>query len=417
MKLTIAQIKAAKPKASPYRLSDGAGLTLSINPNGSKYWQFRYRINGREKVESLGVFPEVGLADARERVPALRKILREGLDPSELRKQKRQQQQIRARDTFERVALEWFDIWKKGKDDSTVAYKMRRMESDLFKYLGSRPVAEITRREVIDVVKAVASRNVGETAVRALQVIKAVMSHAASHEYRDSNPVSDLRPTEIIGTLETRNYARIETSRLPDLLKKIEAYEGTITKLAIKFLALTFVRPGTLRKATWAEIDVANRRWDVPPDHMKKVKGVSRGLIVPLSHQSLAVLEQLKNLSGNGAFPLAEQSECAAKKYLFPGGTSGMISENTINKALADMGFKGQMTGHGFRGLASTILHENNFEHLHIERQLGHEDRDESSAPYNKAEFLAQRTEMMQWWADYLEKVTSTRSNKQKERA
>jgi integrase len=397
VKLTVAQIKAAKPKATSYRLADGAGLVLTIHPRGGKYWQFRYRVAGREKTESLGVFPEVSLAEARERVPELRKALRSGLDPSELRKQRLKQQAIRARDTFERVALEWFEVWKKGKSSRTVAYKLRRMESDLFKYLGPRPIAEITRREVIDTIKAITSRDVGETAVRALQVIKAIMSYAASHEYRDGNPISDLRPTEIIGSRESKHYARIDTSRLPDLLTQIDAYEGAITRLAMRFMCLTFVRTGTLRSATWAEIDFENRRWNIPPEHMKKVKGVSRGLIVPLSRQSVDVLTQLKTLSG-------------ADKHLFPGGSRATMSENTILKALERMGFKGEMTGHGFRGLASTILHEHGFEHLHIERQLAHEDRDESSAPYNKAEFLKQREVMMQWWADYLDQARAKRA-------
>jgi len=404
VKLTVAQIKAAKPQARVYRLADGAGLVLSIHPHGGKYWQFRYRIDGREKTESLGVFPEVSLAEARIKLPHLRQTLRNGQDPSALRKQLRAQQKVRARDTFKHVALEWFEIWKKGKSNRTVAYKLRRMESDLFKALGPKPVAEVTRREVIDAVKAIAARDVGETAVRALQVIKAVMSYAASHEYRDTNPVSDLRPTDIVGTLDTKHYARIDATRLPELLTKIDAYEGIVTRLAMKFMCLTFVRTGTLRKAKWGEIDFANRRWNVPPDHMKKVKGISRGLIVPLSRQSLEVLGQLKEISGVGCGSLAEQSVLASNQHLFPGESSEMMSENTILKALERMGFKGEMTGHGFRGLASTILHELGFEHLHIERQLAHEDRDESSAPYNKAEFLKQREEMMQWWADYLQK-------------
>jgi integrase len=392
VKLTVAQIKAAKPRANTYRLADGAGLVLSIHPHGGKYWQFRYRIDGREKTESLGVFPEVSLAEARIKLPHLRQTLRNGQDPSALRKQFRAQQKVRARDTFKHIALEWFEIWRKGKSDRTVAYKLRRMESDLFKTLGPKPVAEVTRREVIDAVKAIAARDVGETAVRALQVIKAVMSYAASNEYRDSNPVSDLRPTDIVGTLDTKHYARIDMGRLPELLRQIDAYEGAITRLAMSFMCLTFVRTGTLRKAQWGEIDFETRRWNIPPEHMKKVKGIARAHIVPLSRQSIQVLERLKPLSG-------------ANVHLFPGGAKEMMSENTILKALERMGFKGEMTGHGFRGLASTVLHEHGFEHLHIERQLAHEDRDESSAPYNKAEFLKQRAEMMQWWADYLDRA------------
>lgn len=402
MKLTVKQIKAAKPKSSPYRLSDGNGLVVLVHPRGGKYFHFRYLINGREKTESLGVFPEVTLAEARDKVADLRKLRREGVDPGEIRKQKKRQIETRARDTFKRIALEWFSIWQKGKSDSTIAYKLRRMESDLFKPLGSKPIAEITVRDVIETVRAVAAREVGETAVRALQVIKAVMAYAARHEYRVGDPTHGLNPRDIVGTTPTKHFARIDESRLPELLRKIDAYEGAITRLAMQFMCLTFVRTGALRKATWGEIDFDRCRWDIPPEHMKKVKGVSRGLIVPLSKQALAVLEELREVTGVKNMVSAEEQELAKTRYLFPGGSRGMLSENTILKALAHMGFKGEMTGHGFRGLASTVLHEHGFEHLHIERQLAHEDRDESSAPYNKAEFLAQREEMMQWWADYL---------------
>ena len=388
--LTESKVKSAKPQEKVYKLGDGRGLHLLVHPNGGKYWQVRYRFVGKEKTASLGPYPEVSLAEARDGRETVRKQIRNGIDPLELRKAQKKSRLAKTEHTFEKVALSWFALWKKGKESETVAYKLRRMEGDLFKHIGQRPMAEITRKEVIDLVKKISARGVNETAHRALQVLKQVFSYAVTHEIRDFNPISDLRPSDLVGTVPTENFARIRADQLPDLLAKIDAYEGLVTKHAMLMMCLTFVRTGTLRKAQWNEIDFETRVWNIPAEHMKKVGGKRSKHIVPLSTQAFNLLQSIKKISG-------------AEGYIFPGKSAAAISENTILKALDRMGYKGQMTGHGFRGLASTILHEHGFDKEHIDRQMAHLDRTSVSSAYNYAEYLKPRTEMMQWWGDYLE--------------
>ncbi len=388
--LTDIKVRAAKPRDKAYKLSDGRGLHLLIHPNGGKYWQVRYRFDGKEKTASLGPYPDVSLSDAREGRDETKKRLRGGIDPTAMRRMEKRSRLAKTEHTFEKVALAWFDVWKKDKDPETVAYKLRRMESDLISSLGKRPIADITRKEVIATVEGIAARGVNETAHRALQVVKQVFSYAVTHEFRDYNPISDLKSSELVGSVPTKNYPRIPASRLPELLQKIDAYEGLITRYAMLFMCMTFVRTGTLRKARWVEIDFDARQWVIPAEHMKKVKGVRSKHIVPLARQAVNLLMDLKEITGG-------------EGYLFPGKSRAQLSENTILVALDRMGFKGEMTGHGFRGLASTVLHENGFEVAHIDRQMAHLERNTVSAAYNYAEYLKPRTEMMQWWADYLE--------------
>jgi integrase len=387
--LTDSKVRSAKPLSKVYKLSDGRGLHLLVHPNGGKYWQLRYRFLGKEKTASLGTYPETSISQAREGREALRRQLRGGIDPVEARRADKRARQTRYEHTFKQVALGWFDVWKIDKDPQTVAYKLRRLEQDLIGHLGSRPVPSITRKEVIDIVKMIASRGVNETAHRALQVIKQIFAYSVTNEICPTNPVADLRPSEIIGTVPTKNYARIEPERLPELLRKIDAYEGFISRCAMRFMCLTFVRTGTLRSARWNEVDFEKMQWIVPAANMKKVKGTRAKHIVPLSKQAIQLLVELKSVTGD-------------EGYLFPGDRRPQLSENTILLALDRMGFKGKMTGHGFRGLASTILHENGFDKAYIDRQMGHLDRTSVSSAYNYAEYLKQRAEMMQWWADYL---------------
>lgn len=388
--LTDLRVRAAKAQAKPYKLTDGRGLHLLIHPNGGKYWQVRYRFLGKEKTASVGTYPDVGLAEARVLCEDVRKAVRDGKDPTAQRKLEKLNRLKEHQKTFRAVANEWFAVWSKGKSDSTVTYKLRRLETDLFPQLGHIPIADMTRKDVISAVQNVSARGASEVAHRALQVTKAVLSFAVLHEYRDFNPVSDLRPSSLLGAEPTKNHARIPASELPELLHQIENYRGLNTRYALKLLALTFVRTGELRGARWQEIELDNARWVIPADRTKKVRGLQRPHIVPLSTQALVVLRDLARDFGTVG-------------YLFSGYSGQIMSENTILKALDRMGYKGRMTGHGFRGIASTVLHEHGFEHLHIERQLGHQDRDEVSAAYNFAEFLEKRAEMMQWWGDFLD--------------
>ncbi|NDF98918.1 MAG: DUF4102 domain-containing protein [Chitinophagia bacterium] len=353
-KLNTTAIRNAKAKAKPYRLSAGRGLVLLVHPNGSKYWQYRYRRRGKEHLISIGVWGTtrdfVSLDEAFAAREEIRAKIKHGIDPAE---EKRAQKRVAAEregkaTTFEKVALQWLSVWGRGKSERTFKYQERRLQTDIFPLIGSMPIEMVGRKDVIEVVKHIDSRGAHEMA----------------------------SPKE-----------------LPELLKKISGYQGLLTRYAMELMALTFVRTSELIQAKWSEFDFDNKRWVIPAERMKKAKGMQAAHIVPLATQTLMLLQQLKTISG-------------ASTFLFPGlDARKPISNNTILMALKNLGYKGRMTGHGFRSVASTVLHEQGFNHLYIERQLSHMERDEVAAAYNYAEYLEQRTAMMQWWADYLEEA------------
>lgn len=388
--LTDLVIKNAKPSDKQYKLSDGRGLHLLVHPSGGKYWQVRYRINGKENTESLGTYPDVSLGAARDGRETLRSKIRNGVNPAEERRERRRRSLVSPTDTFSDVARAWYEVWSRGKSPRTAEYKIRRMEKDIFPAIGSVPIAQVSRRDVIAVIQAIRSRGVGETACRALQVIKQVLTFAVIHELREFNPISDLNPGSLVGRPPTQHFKSVGISSLPELLHKINAYQGLTTRYAMQLLSLTFVRTSELLGAKWCEFDMENSKWVIPPERMKRVGGIRKPHVVPLSSQARKVIENLRQRTGDGDF-------------LFPGTTSQTLSNNTILRALERLGYKGRMTGHGFRSLASTVLHESGWDHLCIERQLAHEERNEVSASYNHAEFLKQRVEMMQFWGDFLE--------------
>jgi len=388
--LTDAKVRSSKPALAQYKLADGQALHLLVHPNGGKYWQVRYRFGNRERTASLGPYPEVSLSEARTQRDEIRKKVKQGIDPVALRRAEKLRLADGQEKTFERVANQWFKVWERDKSENTIAYKRRRLEAEIFPSLGHLPIEEITRKDVLATLRKVASGGRSELPYRVLQTIKSVLSYAVLNEYRDFNPVLELSPASILGSAPVKNHARIDSSELPELLSAIEGYQGLCTRYALKLLALTFVRTGELRGAKWSEINESQGRWIIPAERTKKVRGIQRPHIVPLSRQALEVLQALGTAFGR-------------EGYLFKGSSGQLISENTILLALSRLGYKGRMTGHGFRGLASTVLHESGFDHLHIERQLGHLDRDEVASAYNHAEFLTQRTEMMQWWGDFLQ--------------
>lgn len=265
------------------------------------------------------------------------------------------------------------------------------MEADVFPAIGARPIAEIQAPELVAMVKEIEKRGVSDLAKRALQSVSQVFRYAVAHGYVTRNPATEFRPSDVLRPMRKMNLARIDTKDLPDLLRAIEVYQGTqVTRLALKLMALTFVRTSELIGAKWEKIDFDARRWNIPDERMK-MKGPH---IVPLSTQAVEVLELLKKLT--------EDSE-----WLFPGDRdpNKPMSNNTILKALERMGYKGEMTGHGFRGLASTILHEQGYAHEHIELQLAHAPRNAVSAAYNHALYLEPRARMMQDWANFLERA------------
>ncbi len=384
MALTDVQVRQAKPAQKPYALRDGTGLYLEVKPAG-KYWRWDYRYQGKRKTIAYGVYPTVSLTKARAKHQAAKELLDDGLDPMGQRKAEKLESTV----TFETVSRQWFKHWKADKSERHVEYVLKRLEADLFPEIGQRPISGITSSMFRDAVKKIEKRGALDIAKRALQTCNQIMRYAVAHDLTERNPVADVRPSDILQPRKKRNYSRIEEKDLPQLLKDIDGYVGgEHTRLAMQLMALTFVRTGELIAARWEEFDINAQRWNIPPERMK----MKTPHIVPLSEQALAVLEKLKAISFDS-------------DYVFPGDVykSRHMSNNTILYALYRMGYRGRMTGHGFRGVASTILHEQGFNHAHIELQLAHQERDQVSAAYNHALYLTPRAKMMQSWADHLD--------------
>lgn len=389
--LTDTEVRKSKPADKPYRLSDANSLFLWITPAGGKLWRWAYEFEGREKLMSLGKYPIVTLADARDRRDQARKLLANGIDPMAKRKEEKTAERAQNENSFKTIATLWLDHWKEGKSPRHVDYTRRRMEMDILPLLGARPVAQIEAPELVAMTKAIEERGARDIAKRALETTGQIFRYAIAHGYARRNPATEIRPRDILKSGRKKNYARVDAKELPALLRATEVYQGThITRLALKLMTLTFVRTGELIGARWSEFDLEAKRWDIPPERMK----MRTTHIVPLSTHAIAVLETLRTISGGNEF-------------LFPGDRNPKkpMSNMTILGALKRMGFKGRMTGHGFRGLASTILHEQGYNHEHIELQLAHAPRNAVSAAYNHALYLEPRTRLMQDWADFLERT------------
>ena len=389
--LTVTAIQKAKPKENQYRLADERGLVLLVRPNGAKLWQLRFRHEGKEKTASLGQYPDVSLSDARVKREDQRKLIASGVDPVAVKRAHAQAKAAASEHTFEVVARRWYLHWSGSKNARHAGYVLARLEADVFPAIGSRPISEILAPELVSMVKAIEKRGALDIAKRCLQMTGQIFRYAIAHGEGGAtrNPAADIKPTDVLVPRTRQNYARIDIKELPLLLRKVEGYQGLpTTRLAFKLMALTFVRTGELIGARWSEFDLQAGRWDIPASRMK----MKTPHVVPLSAQALDVLQTLHLLTGE-------------RDLLFPGERDHAkpMSNNTILAALARMGYKGKMTGHGFRGLASTVLHEQGFEHAHIELQLAHMERNQVSAAYNHALYLTQRAELMQWWGDYLE--------------
>lgn len=389
--LTVTEITKAKPADKQYRLADERGLNLLIRPNGAKLWQLRFRHEGKEKTASLGQFPDVSLSDARSKRDELRKIVAAGSDPVAVKREQKLAKTAASENTFEIVARQWYAHWKGPKNARHAGYVLARLEADVFPAIGAQPIAEITAPELVRMVKAIEKRGALDIAKRCLQMTGQIFRYAIAHGIGGTsrNPATDIKPTDVLTPRKKENYARIDARELPALLRKIEGYQGTpTTRLAIKLMALTFVRTGELIGARWAEFDLKAKRWDIPASRMK----MKTPHIVPLSKQAVQVLQVLQGVTGG-------------RELLFPGERDHAkpMSNNTILGALDRMGYKGKMTGHGFRGVASTILHERGFDHQHIELQLAHMERNAVSAAYNHALYVPQRAKMMAWWGNYLD--------------
>ncbi len=391
MTLTNTAVKNAKVREKAYGMSDGEALYLWVTPAGGRLWRWGYRFEGKEKLMSYGRYPDVSLAQARERHKEARKLLAEGIDPMVRRKAEKAALHEADANSFQSVAVLWLEHWQDGKSSRHVAQVKRRMEADILPSLGTRPIKEIEAPEVVAMVKAIEKRGARDIAKRALETTGQVFRYGIAHGHATRNPAKEITPSDILKSAPKTNHPRIDAKELSNLLKRIEIYQGTpLTRLAMKMLAMTFVRTSELIEAKWSEFDLENGRWDIPAARMK----MRTPHIVPLSKQSLEVLVMLRELT--------QQNE-----WLFPGDRNPKkpMSNNTILKALERMGYKGRMTGHGFRGLASTILHEQGYAHDHIELQLAHAPRNAVGAAYNHALYLEPRAKMMQAWADFLEQT------------
>jgi integrase len=389
MPLSAIKIRNAKPQAKPYKLTDGEGMFLLVHPNGGKYWRFKYRFGGRERVLALGTYPGVDIAEARERRAQARKELRDGNDPGVIKKAVKRQVAVKGKNTFEVVALEWHGQNRHHWTPRYAATIQFRLERHVFPLLGKRPVADIVAPELLTMLRVVEKSGALDLAQRLLQVCGQIFMYAIVTGRAERNPAPDLR-----GALKTpvrKHRAYLNAADLPDYLKKLAVYDGGLqTQLALKLLLLTFVRTVELRGAQWKEIDFNKAEWRIPPERMK----MREQHIVPLSRQAVTVLRELQGFTGN--WPL-----------VFPNRTKPdtFISENTMLYALYRMGYHSQATAHGFRSTASTILNENGFAPDVIERQLAHTERNRVRAAYNHAQYLPERRKMMQWWADYLDET------------
>lgn len=391
MALTDTEIKRAKPANEPYRMADGGNLFLWVTPSGGKLWRWAYRFEGKQKLMTFGKYPDVSLARARERHAQQRSILAEGIDPMAQKKAEKTAVRLATENSFATVAGRWLEHWKDDKSPRHVDSTQRRLATNILPTLGPLQMDEIEAPHIVAMVRAIEARGARDVAKRALETAGQIFRYAIAHGQAKRNPAKEIEPRDILKASVKSNYARIDAKELPDLLREIEVYRGTpVTRLAIKLMALTFVRTSELIGAKWSEFDLEAARWDIPADRMK----MRTPHIVPLARQSLEVLEMLRGLTGHS-------------EWLFPGDrdTSKPMSNMTILKALERMGYKGKMTGHGFRGLASTILHERGCIHEHTELQLAHAPRNAVSAAYNHALYLEPRARMMQGWADFLEQT------------
>ncbi len=392
MPLTDVQIKAAKPREKPYKLSDGGWLFLLVNPSESKLWRVAYRFAGKEKLLALGSYPEVSLKDARAKRDEARALLASSIDPGEQKKVEKLARVSAAGITFKLVAMDYSDkLQREGRAPATLA-KIEWLLSLVLPKIGERPIGQITAAEILAALKAIEARGNLETAKRLRATIGAVFRYAIATARAETDPTAVLKGALVAP--KTKHRAAItDPVALGAFLRSLDAFDGQPeTVAALKLLPLVFTRPGELRLAEWVEFDLNKAVWTIPASRTK----MRREHQVPLPRQALAILEGLKELTGGGWL-------------VFPGVRSKdrPISENTMNASMRRMGFtQEQVTAHGFRATASTLLNESGkFSADAIERALAHQDPDPVRRAYARGAFWAERVEMAQWWADYLDRL------------
>ncbi len=383
MPLTDIQIRKANPKEKPYTLNDGNGLSLLVEPNGSKGWRFRYRFAGKPKMISLGVYGQVTLAEARKKRDEAKKQLAENINPSDARKSEKIALRYATENTFYAVAMEWHSSKCSTWSDGYASEILRCFENDIFPYIGKRPIDQIALLELLAVLQKIEKRGALEQANKIRRRCGEVFRYAVITGRVKYNPAPDLAGA--MNKPETKHFPFLREDEIPDFVKALNNYQGSkITKYATQLLMLTGVRTVELRLAEWSEFDFDNDIWEIPKERMKK----RRPHLVPLSPQVIAILNELKVITGY--YPL-----------LFPGRNDVRkpISEASINKVIEKIGYKGRLTGHGFRHMMSTILHENGFDSAWIELQLAHVDKNSIRGIYNHALYLENRKNMLKWYS------------------
>jgi integrase len=394
MRLTDKACKNIKPDKKPRKLADGDGLYLHVMPGGGKYWRFNYRFAGKHKTLAIGVYPEVPLAEAREKRQSARKQLRDGIDPSFAKREGKRQLALSAENNFEAVAREWHQHSIEKWSESHAGFILHRLEADVFSAIGRLPIKDITAPHLLSVIRTIENRGAHETARKITQTCGQIFRYAIVTGRAERNIAADLRGA--LKPFKKGHFAALEAKDLPEFLEKLHRNDArlfVLTRLAVEMLMLTFVRTSELIEAKWEEFDLEKATWAIPAERMK----MRRLHIVPLAKQVLAILAQIRAISGN-------------REYVFPNQAKPLkhMSNNTVLFALGRMGYKGKATGHGFRALAmSTIKEQLGYRHEVVDRQLAHAHRNSVDAAYDRAKFLNERRKMMQEWADYLDAVAS----------
>ncbi|CAK7037813.1 MAG: Prophage integrase IntS [Desulfovibrio sp.] len=384
MPLTDTTLRSVKPTDKPQKLFDGNGLFLFVAPSGAKSWRLKYRFQGREKLLTLGTYPQLSLKEARERSADARKQLGGGIDPAADKKARAQSVLI----TFESVAREWLDNQKSVWSADYTEMTLQRLDRNIFPFLGSRPIHEITPPELLAVLRKIELRGAVNQAHRVREICSLVFRYAVASGRAERDTAADLRGA-LKAHAQTPRAAITDPVKIGGLMRAIDDYDGTyVVKAGLQLLALTFLRPGEVRLGKWAEIDFDENLWCIPAERMK----MRRELLVPLSTQACALLRDLHELTGHG-------------ELMFPGLRSPKtpISDATFIAALRRMGYaKDEMCAHGFRSMASTLLNEQGYHADAIEKQLAHNPRNKIRGIYNRAEYMPERRRIMQDWANYL---------------
>ncbi|EOY3655699.1 tyrosine-type recombinase/integrase [Enterobacter hormaechei] len=386
MPLNDMQIRRAKPEDKPYTLGDGQGLSLLIEPNGSKSWRFRYRFAGKPKMISLGVYPTITLADARSRRDDARKIVAEGKNPSEVRKEQKIALQMESESAFEKIAKEWHQMKSAKWSEGYASDIMEAFQNDIFPYVGARPIDEIKPLELLNVLRKIEKRGALEKMRKVRQRCSEVFRYAIATGRAEYNPAADL--SSALEVHQSNHFPFLKADEIPDFLYALEGYTGSkLVQIATKLLMITGVRTIELRAALWSEFDLDNAIWEIPAERMK----MRRAHLVPLSTQALDLLNELKTMTGN-------------YRYVFPGRNdpSKPMSEAAINQLIKRLGYGGRLTGHGFRHMMSTILHDAGFSSQYIELQLAHVDSNRIRGTYNHATFIEERRKMLNFFSSTL---------------